>query len=416
MRIAHVLRKLDPSQWGGTETAIQRLLEGLRSQQVDSVVYCPRLENEAASDPLRAAGYRVERFQAFVPALGLSAERRRQLVSVGGNLLSFDLISGLRREKDLDLIHAHTLGRLGGIAMTVAKRRQLPFVVTIHGGVMDLPPQLKQSFNTPGRNGLDWGKCFGLLFNSRRLLQEADAIITCNPKEAELLTQSDPARRVVIQPHSVPWEAYQQDQRTAALAAFPQLRDRPFLLSLGRIDPVKNQDWLLDQAPALFQSHPALLLVLAGACTDEPYGRLMERHIDQLGLQNRVLLTGGLPPHDPRLVGLLQLSAALLLPSVSETFGLVILEAWAAGTVALASRTSGATALIQHGINGWLFDLDQPRSFRQAVERVLAAPGLARQMAQRGAEAARDQYSLRAVASRMKRLYAELVEERACTT
>jgi starch synthase len=117
------------------------------------------------------------------------------------------------------------------------------------------------------------------------------------------------------------------------------------LLCVGRIDPIKNQAWLLDQAPAIFQRHPNALLALAGPCTDEPYGELIDRKIKELGLQERVLLTGGLPPNDPRLIGLMQESSALLLPSLSETFGLVILEAWAAGTVVVSSRTSGPSAL-----------------------------------------------------------------------
>ena len=73
MRVVHLLRKFNPAEWGGTETAIQRLLEGLRAQGVSSVVYCPRLDTACPErDPLVEAGYRVERFSAFVPVLGIS--------------------------------------------------------------------------------------------------------------------------------------------------------------------------------------------------------------------------------------------------------------------------------------------------------------------------------------------------------
>jgi alpha-maltose-1-phosphate synthase len=410
LRTVHVLRKLDRAEWGGTETALERLLEGLRENDVQAVVYGPQPEHVPDKEPPD-----VRRFHAFVPILGLSPQRRRQLVSVGGNLMSFDLVSMLWKERDAAIIHTHTLGRIGAIARLVAKRRRIPFVVSIHGGVLDLPKHIREEFNTPVRGGWDWGKIFGWLFGSRLLFRDADCIITCNETEAALLTKKYPGKRIFVQPHGVPLAFYQQNQRPAARAAFPQIIGRQVLLCVGRIDPIKNQAWLLDQAPAIFQKHPDALLVLAGPCTDEPYGELIQRKIQALGLQDRVLLTGGLPPNDPRLIGLMQEAHALVLPSLSETFGLVVLEAWAAGTVVVSSRTSGPSALIRDRENGWLFCLDQTAAFHEAIDRALSDPVLTRRMAIQGA-AISQQYSLGALAGRLKSLYEELIREKQCAT
>jgi glycosyltransferase involved in cell wall biosynthesis len=411
-----LLRKFNPAEWGGTETAIQRLFDGLREHGVRSVVYCPRLEHESGEDPLVASGYEVQRFRAFVPVLGMSRERKQQLVSVGGNLMSFDLISSLWREDDVSIVHSHTLGRIGGIALAAARKRHVPFVVTIHGGVLDLPEKVKQTFNAPVVGGWEWGKLFGLLFRSHRLLSDADAIITCNPREAALWQEKFPAKRIVVQPHGVPMSEYEKDHREQARAAFPEICGREVLLSAGRIDPIKNQGWLLEQAPEIFRRHPNAILVLAGACTDALYGENIDAQIRRLGLEKRVLLTGGLPPSDPRLIGLMQEARVLLLPSVSETFGLVILEAWAAGTMVLSSRTSGASALIEHGRNGRLFDLEKPATFHDALARTLSDPAASLEMAARGAAKVRVQYSVNALAGRMKQLYEELMEAKQCVT
>jgi glycosyltransferase involved in cell wall biosynthesis len=415
MRTLHLLRKYNPAEWGGTETAIQRLFDGLREHHVECVVYCPRLHPPpgpaAAPDPLAAAGHRIERFNAFVPVLGISEQRKRQLVSVGGNLMSFDLISSLRREKDVAVIHTHTLGRIGGIARSIARQRNVPFVVTIHGGVLDLPAHLKKDFNAPV-GGWEWGRLFGLIFQSHRLFPDADAIITCNANEARLLREKYPGKRIVVQPHGVPVERYQPDQREHALNVYPRLRDQQVLLCVGRIDSVKNQAWLIEQAPAILERHPRAVLVFAGACTDEAYGEALRRRIEALGLQTRVLLTGGLPPNDPRLIGLLQVAQVLLVPSQSETFGLVILEAWATGTMALSSRTSGACALVKHGENGWLFDLDNPGSFHESLDQALSNSDAARRVLRQGVDEVRTQYNLGALAGRMKNLYEELIEEK----
>ena len=173
MRTVHVLRKLNAAEWGGTETAIERLCFGLREQGVDTVAYCPRVQNASATDPLSRSGCAVKRFRAFVPVVGISAKRRRQLVSVGGNLMSFDLASSLLREKDAAVIHSHVLGRIGGIARTIARRRGVPFVVSIHGGVLDLPSNVREEFNAPCDHGWEWGRFFGWLVGARHLFRDA---------------------------------------------------------------------------------------------------------------------------------------------------------------------------------------------------------------------------------------------------
>jgi glycosyltransferase involved in cell wall biosynthesis len=116
------------------------------------------------------------------------------------------------------------------------------------------------------------------------------------------------------------------------------------------------------------------------------------------------------------LIGLIQDARALLLPSLSETFGLVVLEAWAAGTVVISSRTSGASALVRHGENSWLFDLDRPETFHTALNQTLAKPEQAKAMADLGAEIVRADYSVHALAGRMKGLYEELIEAKQCVT
>src|SRR5579872_5075337 len=188
MRTVHLLRKLDADEWGGTETAIVRLFEGLRENGIDAVAYCPRLNafrsrrrEEAGrapslnGPPPHVGGYDeaplplpVRRFRAFVPVIGISRERRRQLVSVGGNLMSFDLIPSLWREKNTDIIHTHVLGRLGGAARVVARRRRIPFVVSIHGGAMDLPEKTRQNLQAARAQGWEWGRPFGWIFGARR--------------------------------------------------------------------------------------------------------------------------------------------------------------------------------------------------------------------------------------------------------
>ena len=150
----------------------------------------------------------------------------------------------------------------------------------------------------------------------------------------------------------------------------------------------------------------------SGACTNAAYGDAIHREITERGFQNRVLLTGGLPAADPRLIGLFQLAEAVVLPSISETFGLVILEAWAAGTAVVASATSGASALIQQGGNGWLFKLEDPGTFHEAMDCILLQPLLRARQAAAGAKLVSDEYDTVVLAGRMRKLYEQLIQEK----
>lgn len=418
MRVVHILRKYDPAEWGGTETAIHQLATGLAAHGVDSAVYAPALPRPTnALDPFAASGCAVRRFRACLPVWGMPEARRKQLLAVSGNLVSFDLIGALWRERTAAVIHSHVLGRLGAVGLRIARRRRIPFVATVHGGLYDLPPAVRQGMvQGSGRNGLDWGKIVGWLLRSRAMVEEADAIVTCNPREARLIAERHPKLRVMIQPHGVPASRYGQDQREAARRAFPSVQGRTLLLMPGRVDPVKNQDWVAAQMRKLARRHPNILVMSVGPCTDAAYGQALEGRLRAEGLQNHFFLAGKLPPGDPRLIGLLQLAEAVLLPSVSETFGLVILEAWAAGTPVISTRTSGALSLVEPGRDGWLFDLAAPEQFHAAVDELAADPARARARGEAGRARVRRDYDSVVLAGRMQRLYDELSLQVPCAT
>ncbi len=81
----------------------------------------------------------VRRYPYRYPFLGLDAAQRAQLDKKGGNLISLRLFRYLVAARDVRLYHAHTLKRLGGEVFTAARLRKKPFVVTLHGGVFDVP-------------------------------------------------------------------------------------------------------------------------------------------------------------------------------------------------------------------------------------------------------------------------------------
>ncbi|HEX7859486.1 MAG TPA: glycosyltransferase family 4 protein [Verrucomicrobiae bacterium] len=412
MRVAHVLRKYNPAQWGGTETAVKQLLDGLKDQGVAGTVYAPRLEQTPLHDPIREGGHELKRYRAFIPVMNIAEEQRAQMIAVGGNLMSFDLFTGLLGQRELDVVHTHALNRIGGIARTVAKIRKVPLVVTIHGGVLDLPKSVQQTLSAPLEGGYEWGKIFGAVFKSREVLSQADAIVTCNPREAELQREKFPGKRVMVQPHGVPIAKYQKDCRAVAMEAYPTLGQQKIILIVGRVDPVKNQGWVLIQMPRILEKHPDAVLVIAGSCTDELYGKALRKEVRRLGIEQKVMFTGGLPPGDARLVGLMQSASVVVVPSLSETFGLIILEAWGAKAAVLSTTTSGALSIMREGENGHLFSLDNEEEFHEGLTRILSDEGHARVLAENGHRLTAEEYDTALLSRRIKALYEELKTEK----
>lgn len=409
LRVAHILRKYDVREWGGTETVLQNTISGLREHRVDSIVYAPELRQcQEISDPLRAQGALVRRFRAFLPMMGLSEVDRQALVAIGGNIVSLDAIWKLHRDRTIDVIHSHVLGRLGGLARMVARQKQIPFVLTIHGGYLDLPPAAADKLVSLGQRGIDYGKVFGFLLRSRHVVKDADAIITVNSREADLLREKFPEARIEVVPHGLSTSIYSQDHRKAAHVYLPAIQGRTIVLCVGRIDSIKNQQFLIEAFSKLRREVPNALLVLVGAPTDIDYDRRIRQRIHELNIEQAVALVGPLPLNDPRLIGLYQSAHVFVLPSLSETFGLVLLEAWAASCPVISSATSGAKQLVRNGENGFLFPPNDTDGLIQAVRQTFKSEERRKSLGEAGRKMVHAHYDSRVVARRVRHIYADL--------
>lgn len=96
-----------------------------------------------------------------------------------------------------------------------------------------------------------------------------------------------------------------------------------------------------------------------------------------------------------------------IVPSRSESFGLVALEAGACGTPVVAAAVGGLRTLVDDGVTGLLIDNREPAEYAAAVASILDTPRLATAMSVAAAERAR-QYTWSTTAARLRRLYADL--------
>lgn len=174
------------------------------------------------------------------------------------------------------------------------------------------------------------------------------------------------------------------------------------LLWVGRLDPQKGFPVAVEAFARLAGSFPDLWLVVAGDGRDrDAVGRL------DMAVRERVLMLGRVD-HD-RLPGYYRAAEAFISPAVGqESFGLVLVEAMAAGCPVVATDIPGYREVVRDGVDGMLVPPRDPGALAQAVARLLEDPDAARMYAGSGRDRAA-RYSWDHVAGEIEEAYAEAV-------
>jgi glycosyltransferase involved in cell wall biosynthesis len=407
VRTVQVPRRFVRQSWGGTETVILETSRRLLARGHSTEIACANALAQANAEVI--GGVQVTRFPYFYPYWGLSLEAKRQLDHKGGNLFSFALWRWLRQVPNLDLIHLHTGKRLGGIVRHVAARRRIPYVVSLHGGVLDVPGAEAQSWIEPTHGTLEWGKLLGLWVGSRRVLTDAAAVICVGQEECRRVQQAYPDTPVVHLPNGVDPARFAQGDgpRFRHLHGIPA--DAWVMLCVGRLDPQKNQAFAVELLRELRASDPRAHLVLVGHVTNEPYAERLRAGLRETGLEPWVTLIPGLDAHGQELVDAYHAADVFLLPSVHEPFGIVILEAWAAGRAVVASRVGGVPSFVDDGDTGLLCPSGDAPAFLAALSALRGNPERAAALAAAGRRQVSQLYSWDVVTDRLVHIYEEAV-------
>ncbi len=405
MKIAHVMRRFTPAKWGGTETVVFNTCQELSKKGVSNVIFCTDMFSQSGQEVIE--GVPVRRFSYTFPWIGLSDDAQAKMRLKGGSPLSFSLFLSLLREPNLSLIHTHVQHRLGGIARTVARLRRIPYVVSVHGGVFTMPAEHAAKMQEPFKNNWEWGKVFGWLLGARRTLQDADAIICVGQDEYEEMKKRFPSKKVCYVPNGVHEDKFCTADPGQFRRQYGIEDDERLILCVSRIDFQKNQVLLVKAFAEFAQRFPGYKLVLIGPINVESYAEEIRSTAARLNISDRVLLIPGLQPDDPLLPSAYRATDMFVLPSRMEPFGIVILEAWAAGVPVIASRVGGIPGFT-HSDEDVLFfeDNDQEGLLAQMV-KLATDKALGKRLVAAGQKAVK-QYSWEATVQKLSAIYASL--------
>lgn len=300
-----------------------------------------------------------------------------------------------------DVIHAHYW--LSGLAaLPVALELGIPLVQSFHTLAVMKNAHLAQG-DRPEPERRVWVEAY--------LGTQADAIIAGSSAEVGALLDDVrvPGDKVWVIPPGVDAERFTPARCGDAGALRQRLAlpvARPIVSVVGRVQPLKGQE-LAIRAIAEIDADDRPVLVIAGEATPGAggYAERLAELVMQLGLEHDVFFIG--QQERDAVADLLAASALVLVPSHSETFGLVAIEAAASGTPTIGFRSSGLMESIDDGGSGILLDSRDPGEWAAAISGLLGNPRRIMQLS-RTARGFAEQFSWGTAATSLLGIYAAL--------
>ncbi len=385
MRLLHVVPTYLPAtRYGGPIYSVHALSAALAHRGHDVEVFTTNVDGPHASDvPL---GVAVSRDGIKIWYFATAAGRRLYRSPAMGRALA-------ARIETFDAVHLHSVFLWPtSMAATLARRKDVPYLLAPRGMlVSDLIRRrnrlLKQAWITA--------------FERRNLAGAAAVHVTSASERDEIVRLNLSARRFAIVPNGIALPPRSVARRPYDVDLAHQ---RPTVLALGRMTWKKGLDRLIS-AMALV---PDARLIIAGN-NDEGYRPLLERLAAARGLADRIEFRGPVTGHAKW-----ELMAAvdvLALPSHSENFGNVVLEAMASGTPVVVTPEVGLAATVAEVGAGLVVD-GAPDAIGMALARLLPDSETRARMGAAGQRAASERFSWNSIAADMEAHYEAAVAAR----
>src|SRR5215213_6978631 len=271
-----------------------------------------------------------------------------------------------------DLVHVHLGEDLAVLPVGTAAARlhRLPLVLTIHTSlrhtlaISDLRSAVLKALGGPIER---WGE------------HSAEAVLAITPRLFRLLVSEgvEEDRVHLIPPGVNPslFEGPFEDPFSGV--------GKPRVLFVGRLALQKGVGTLVAAAGLI--DDPSVQVILVG---DGPERPALERKAKQTGVVDRLRFVGFVSHEE--LSAAMSHADLLVLPSLYEELGTVLLEAMQAGLPIVASKTGGIPDVIENGVNGLLVPPGDPEALARAVNRLLADRGLARRLSEGAQQRGKD--------------------------
>jgi D-inositol-3-phosphate glycosyltransferase len=245
----------------------------------------------------------------------------------------------------------------------------------------------------------------------RRLVRSVDRIVAATKHERQLLRQiyGVSADRVEVIPLGVNLSRFHSRDRVEARRALGLDLDRHVLLAVGRIEPLKGLDILIEAIAQMTERDRVVLLIVGGDDRAAPQIARLRAQAVEAGVADRVRFLGAVP-HE-QLGSYYNAADVVVVPSFYESFGLVAVEAMASGVPVVASRVGGLASTVIDGRTGYLVPWRCPDPFAEKLDLLLKNPSLRHALGEAAADSMLA-YEWSTVAAKLRELYAAVLAGR----
>jgi D-inositol-3-phosphate glycosyltransferase len=390
----HTSPLLQPGQGdaGGMNVYVDELASTMAGRGIEVHVYTRRDHPDQEETVVAGDGmYLVHHVEAG-PVERLSVSRQARFVREFGD----GVLARFEQDGVPDIVHSH-YWLSGWAGLSIKRLLGIPLANSFHtlGRVKDLSKREDEGPESLLRIAAEF-----------EVIEESDCVVASTPLEAEDLMDhygADPTRLCTSPPgvdHTVFNPGSKEEARTL-LGIDPG----PVALFVGRIQPLKAADVAIAAMAVVVCRVPSARLLVVGGPSgpagEAELARLKKQAAD-LGLEGVVEFLDPVP--HPRLAHLYRAADVLVLPSRSETFGLVAAEAQACGLPVVAANVGGIPHVVSDGESGLLVDDWDPAAHADAIIRVMCDPVLADALSA-GAIKWAERFSWEATANRFLELY-----------
>lgn len=309
-------------------------------------------------------------------------------------------ISKLLPSLKLHVIHSNHPVALGSTAASYAEKLDLPLVFTFHTRYVKYADEYTDAvpFTKAFVGNIVVEELAKYLNRCHHVVTPSDSI------KASLAKYAGLTERVTTIPTGIDLEPYRRADG-AAMRQKHGWRDKKILVSVGRLATEKNVETLLKAAAKVFNQYQNAHLILIG---DGPQSSDLHALVQELSIAGRVTFTGRIPFEQVPLY--LKAADIFCFASVTETQGLVSMEALAAGLPVVAVNAGGTNDTVSHEQEGLLTD-NTPAALAQAIARVLSDEALAARL-KSGAEQKSKSFDMMTQARRMLEVYGQAIEDK----
>jgi D-inositol-3-phosphate glycosyltransferase len=305
-----------------------------------------------------------------------------------------------------DLVHGHYW--LSGQVGAVAKERWgVPFVQSMH--TLGRVKNAALAAGDAAEPGLR-------LRGEAEVVAAADRLVANTDEEARQLIGlygADPARVAVINP-GVDLAVFRPGSQQQARQRLGLPQDGIVLVFAGRVQPLKAPDVVLHAAAQMIRDDPRLAGRLTVAFVGGPSGTGRADPDGLTELAGRLGIAGAVrlepPCPQPELADWYRAATVVMVPSYSESFGLVAVEAQACGTPVVAASVGGLRTAVRDGVSGVLVDSRDPARYARAVRDLIAEPATLARLSQ-GAREHASRFGWSATVDQLIRMYGAVMSE-----